>query len=127
MKVESEQQKGMGEARLMYFEAMCLGCHAVGLDHGNEDGDVAQRTALTACYTDTQSVGGTLRKQKSHCCTKNETPEHYIEAFGGKQSYPCDLHCPNAWLCPWRVKMSDTNFRITTFQEFEMFKSSFVN
>lgn len=60
--MESEQQEGMGKARLMYFEAMCLGCHAVGLDHGDEDGDVAQGTALTTRYTDTQSIGGTLRK-----------------------------------------------------------------
>lgn len=49
---------------MMYFETMCLGCHAVGLDHGDEDGDVAQRTALTACYTDTQSIGGTLRNER---------------------------------------------------------------
>lgn len=80
-KVKSKQQKGTGKARLMYFEAMCLGCHAIGLDHGDEDGDVAQRTALTASYTDTQSIGGTLRKRESHCwrCTKNETPEYYIQ------------------------------------------------
>ncbi len=59
-KVENEQQKGTGKARMPYFEAMCPGSHTVGLDHGDEDGDVAQWTALTARYTDTQSIGGTL-------------------------------------------------------------------
>ncbi len=46
-----------------YFEAMCPGSHTVGLDHGDEDGDVTQWTALTARYTDTQSISGTLKKQ----------------------------------------------------------------
>lgn len=29
------------KTRTTYFEAMCLGSHTVGLDHGDEDGDVA--------------------------------------------------------------------------------------
>lgn len=47
---------------MLYFEAMCPGSHTVSLDHGDENGDVAQRTALTTRYTHTQSIGGTLRE-----------------------------------------------------------------
>ncbi len=62
-KVENEQQKGTGKSRMTYFEAMCPGSHTVGLDHGDEDGDVTQWTALTARYTDTQSISGTLKER----------------------------------------------------------------
>lgn len=105
---------------MMYFQAMRLGSHAIGLDHGDEDGDVAQRTTLTARYTDTQSVGGTLRKRDKVTAEGALKIKLLSTIYRGKQSYPCDLHCPNARLYPWRDKISDTNFRKTTLQEIEM-------
>lgn len=83
---------------------MCPSSHAVSLDHSDEDGNVAQRTALTARYTDTQSIRGTLRENFKEDTLKANLTMLRIKMFEGLTSYPCDLNCTKAWLCHWMGK-----------------------
>lgn len=45
----------------VYLKSMRLGSDSVGLNHGDEDGDVTQRAALPPCYTHPKGVTDTLR------------------------------------------------------------------
>lgn len=42
------------------LEAMGPGSYTVSLDHGDEDGDVSQWTALSSSYTDAQRISRAL-------------------------------------------------------------------
>lgn len=50
-----------GKGGLSHLELVGFSSNSAGLNHGDEDGDVTQRTALPSCYTHPKGVAETLR------------------------------------------------------------------
>lgn len=62
------------------LEAMGPGSYTVSLDHGDEDGDVSQWTALSSSYTDAQRISRALWG-KAHTHTQFHAASLTGEAF----------------------------------------------
>lgn len=52
--------RGATRPAMAHLQPLRLRCHAVGLNHGDEDGDVPQRAALSSRYAHPEGVSGTL-------------------------------------------------------------------